>query len=93
MKGISREDFPKNCLGELSNSSSQRLTHDCFRKITQQFALEGSPIYLPKLGSTFSRTKTFCFENCVFITLGLGMCERVGEDSRHGIWACRQSSR
>ena len=84
MKGISREDFPKNCFGELSNSSSQRMTHDCFGKITQQFASEGSPIYLPKLGSTFSRTKTFCFENDVFLAFGLGMHERVSEGSRSG---------
>ena len=66
MKGISREDFSNNCLGELSNSSSRRLTHDCFKKMIQQFASEGSPIYLPKLGSVFSRTKTFCFENGIF---------------------------
>ena len=51
----------------------------------QQFALEGSPIYLSKLGMRFSRTKTFCFENDVFLAFGLGMCERVDEDSRHGI--------
>ena len=84
MKGISREDVPKNCLGELSNSSSRRLTHDCFEKITQQFALEGSPIYLLKLGSTFSRTKTFCFENDVFLTFSLGIREGVSEGSRNG---------
>ena len=53
--------------------------------IIQQFTLEGSPIYLPKLGSKFSRTKTFCFENFIFLTFGLGMCEGVGEDSRHEI--------
>ena len=51
----------------------------------QQFASKGSPIYLPKLGSVFSRTKTFRFENDVFLAFGLGMCEGVGEDSRHGI--------
>ena len=33
----------------------------------------------------FLRTKTFCFENNVFLTFGLGICERVDEDSRHGI--------
>ena len=84
MKGISREDFMKNCLGEWSNSSSQRLTHDCFEKMIQQFASKGSPIYLPKLGSTFSRTKTFCFENDVFLAFVLGMRERVSEGSRSG---------
>ena len=85
MKGISREDFSKNCLGEWSNSTSRRLTHDCSGKMIQQFASEGSPIYLPKLGSVFSRTKSFCFENDVLLAFGLGMCERVSEDSRHGI--------
>ena len=50
-----------------------------------QFTSEGSLIYLSKLGGTFSRTKTFCFKNDVFLAFGLGMCERVGEDSRHGI--------
>ena len=51
----------------------------------QLYASEGSPIYLPKFGSVFSRTKIFCFENDVFLAFGLGMCEGVGEDSRHGI--------
>ena len=51
----------------------------------QQFASEGSPIYLPKLGSVFSRTKTFFFEKDVFARIWLRHCEGVGEDSRHGI--------
>ena len=84
MKGISREDFPKNCLREWSASSSRKLTHDCFGKMIQQFASEGSPIYLPKLGMMFSRTKSFCFENDVFLTFGLGMRKGVGESSRNG---------
>ena len=56
-----------------------------FQRITQQFTWEGCPIYLPKFGSKFSRTKTFCFENCIFLTFDLDMCEGVGEDSRHEI--------
>ena len=84
MKGISREDFSKNCLGEWPNSSSRRLTHDCFGKMIQQSTSEGSPIYLPKLGMMFSRTKSFCFENDVFLTFGLGMREGVGESLRNG---------
>ena len=47
--------------------------------------LEGSPMYLPKFSSEFSRTKRFCFEKWIFLlAFGLGMCEGVGEDSRHG---------
>ena len=41
---------PMNCLGGLSN----------------RFASEGCPIYLLNLGSKFSRTKNFCFENWIF---------------------------
>ena len=57
---------------------------NCFRELSKKFASKGSPIHLPKLGSTFSRTKTFCFENEVFLTFGLGMHEGVSEGSRSG---------
>ena len=33
----------------------------------------------------FARTKTFYFENYIFLTFDIGMCEGVGEDSRHEI--------
>ena len=42
-------------------------------------------MYLPKLGSKFLRTKSFCFEICILLAFGLGMYEGVGEGSRHGI--------
>ena len=84
MKGISREDFPENCVGRLSNNSFWMRTNDCFERLSNRFASEGSPIYLPNLGSKFSRTKSFCLENDVFLTFGLGMREGVSEGSRHG---------
>ena len=31
----------------------------CFGRFSNTFALEGSPIFLPKLGSVFSRTTSF----------------------------------
>ena len=65
---------------------------NCFGGLSNIFASKGSPIYLPKLGSVFSRTKSFCFENCIFLSFSLGMCEGVSEDSTWG-WACRHSSR
>ena len=43
-KWISKEEFPKNCLGELSNSSSRRKTHDCFEELPSNFTSEGCPI-------------------------------------------------
>ena len=76
VKGILREDFSKNYLGELSNSSFRRLTHDCFEKNYPAI----------HLGSLLLRTKTFCFENNVFLTFGLGMREGVSEGSGSGKW-------
>ena len=42
-------------------------------------------MYLPKLGSVFLRTKSFVLKTVILLAFGLGMCEGVGEDSRHGI--------
>ena len=51
-------------------------------------------------GNVFSISKTFCFENSIFLTFGLVMCEGVSEGSRHGSgWvtfssiSCRHLSR
>ena len=58
-KGISHDDF----LGELGWEMGQQIIsdedHDCFGKFPNQFASEGSPILLPKLGSLFSKTTSF----------------------------------
>ena len=48
---------------------------DCLGELSNKFTSEGS---------TFSRTKTFCFENCIFLTFGLGMRGRVSEGLRSG---------
>ena len=42
-------------------------------------------MYLPKFGSKFSRTKSFCLKIVFLLAFGLGMCKGVGEDSGHGI--------
>ena len=57
---------------------------NCFGRLSNRFALEGGPICLPNLGSKFSRTKSFCLKTVFLLSFGLGMCEGVGEDSRHG---------
>ena len=85
MKGISRKIFQRialeSCQQFISEADSWLL-----RRNIQQFASEDSPMYLPKFGSEFSRTKSFCFENWIFLlAFGLGICEGVGEDSGHGI--------
>ena len=69
VKGISKEDFPKNCLGELSNSSSRRKTHDYFRELPSKSPRRVVQRILPKIGIMFSRTKIFCFEDSIFSLL------------------------
>ena len=59
---------------------------ELFRRVIQQIRLGGlSKKFLPKLGSKFSRTKNFCLKTVFLLAFGLGKCEGVGEDSRHGI--------
>ena len=85
VKGISRKIFRRIALesGPTVHLGGGPMT--VRKKMIQQFTSEGCPIYLPKLGSVFLKTKIFCFENCIFLAFGLGMCEGVGQDSRHGI--------
>ena len=59
--------------------------HDCFGKITNQFASEGSPIFLPNISVVYFQEQIgFVLKMIIFLIHGLGKCERVGEDSRHG---------
>ena len=63
MKG----NFDGRFFGELCLEIFQQFTLEgpmnCFGGLSNRFASEGSPIYLPNLDSKFFRTKSFCFEN------------------------------
>ena len=70
VKGISRNIFRRIAL-ESGLTVHLGGGHMTVRKMIQQFASEGSPIYLLKIGSVFSRTKSFCFENDIFARIWL----------------------
>ena len=84
-KGISQDDILENWVGRWANRS--------FRMRTMTIS-ESSPTNSPRrvvpyffteyFGIIFSRTNRFCFENDYFLIHGLGKCEGVSEDSRHG---------
>ena len=60
--------------------------HELFRRVIQQIRLGGlSNKFLSKLGSKFFRTKSFVLKTVFLLAFGLGMCEGVGEDSKHRI--------
>ena len=85
MKGISTEDFPENYVGRLSNNSRQR---------GPWIVSEGYPTnsprrvihYIYRISVVcFQEQKTFVLKTVILLAFGLGICEGVGEDSRHGI--------
>ena len=50
--------------------------HDCFGKLTNQFASEGSPIFfIEYFVSIFFKNNKIHFENDYFLIHGLGKCE------------------
>ena len=63
VKGILTEDFPENGVGRWSNNYTSEELMNSFGRFSNTFTSKGSPIFLSKLSSVFSRTKSFCFEN------------------------------
>ena len=63
-----------NCVGGLSNGLHRRLIHNLFIGVCLLSISEGCPQ---------NKTNTFVWKKN-FIH-GISMCERVGEDSRHGM--------
>ena len=61
VKGISMDDFPENCVGRWSNNYTSEEPMNCFGRFSNTFTSEGSPIFLLKFGSEFSRTKKLLF--------------------------------
>ena len=59
VKGISQDDFLKNGVGRWSYNYTSEKPMYCFGRFSNTFASNGSPIFLPKLGSVFSRTTSF----------------------------------
>ena len=58
-KGISMDDFPENGVGRWSYNYTSEEPMYCFRRFSNTFALEGSPIFLLKFSSVFLRTTRF----------------------------------
>ena len=58
-KGISLDDFPENGVGRWSYNYMSEEPMNFFGRFSNTLASEGSPIFLPKIGSVFSRTTSF----------------------------------
>ena len=75
----------KNFLGELSNSSSQRRTYDCFGELPSNSPRRVVQYIYRNSVVSFREQKPFVLKTVILLAFGLGMCEGVGEDSIHGI--------
>ena len=86
VKGISTKTFLKNGVGRWSNNITSEEPTNCLGRFSNTFASEVSPILLPKFGSVcFREQKAFVLKTMILLAFGLGICERVGKDSGHGL--------
>ena len=58
---------------------------NCFGGLSNRFASEGCPIFYRNLVVCFQEQIAFFFKTVILLASGLGICEGVGEDSRHGL--------
>ena len=60
--------------------------HELFRTVIQQIRLGGlSNKFYRNSVVSFREQKSFVLKIVILLAFGLGMCEGVGEDTRHGI--------
>ena len=85
VKGISMEDFPKNCLGGMSNKSLQMRTLTIFGELSSNLPRRVVQHFYRNSVVSFQEQKAFVVKTGYFSPhIGLGMCEGVCEDSIHG---------
>ena len=57
---------------------------NCFVVLSNRFASEGCPKFYRNSVVCFQEQIAFVLKNVILHAFGLGICEGVGEDSRHG---------
>ena len=58
---------------------------NCFGRLSNRFASEGCPIFYRNSVVCFQEQIAFVLKIVILLAFSLGICEEVGEDSRHGI--------
>ena len=59
---------------------------NCFGRLSNRFASEGCPIFYRNSVVCFEEQIAFVLKTVILLAFGLGICERVGEDSRVETW-------
>ena len=58
---------------------------NCFGGLSNRFAFEGCPIFYRNSVVCFQEQIAFVLKTLILLAFGLGICEGVGEDSRHSL--------
>ena len=58
---------------------------NCFGGLSNKFTSEGCPIFYRNSVMCFQEQITFVLKTMILLAFGLGICEGVSEDSRHGL--------
>ena len=83
-KGISQDDFPVNWVRRWANKSFRMRTMTVSESSPTNSPRRVVPYFYRHFSSIFSRTTCFVLKMIIFLIHGLGKCEGVSEDSRHG---------
>ena len=58
---------------------------NCFGRLSNRFASEGCPIFYQNSVVCIQEQIAFVSKTVILLAFGLDICERVGEDLRHGL--------
>ena len=58
---------------------------NCFEELSNRFATKGCPIFYRNSVACFQEQIAFVLKTVILLAFDLGICEGVGEDSRHGL--------
>ena len=59
--------------------------HEFFGRLSNRFTSEDCPIFYRNSVVCFQEQTTFILKTVILLAFSLGICEGVGEDSRHGL--------
>ena len=85
MKGISTEDFSKNCVGRWSNNYTSEEPMYCSESSPTNSPRRVVQYFYRNSVMCFREQKAFVLKTVILLAFGLSMYEGVGEDSGHGI--------
>ena len=80
-EGRFSEELPWRVIQQITSDKD----HDCFGALSSNLPRRVVQYFYRNSVVSFQEQKAFILKNVILLAFGLGRCEGVGEDSRHGI--------